>query len=45
MSRDHLTPEKQEAHRLLDAVRAGALVPEYRIRHALWVLGDLTGAE
>jgi len=33
-------PEKREAHRLLDLVRAGADVPEMAILWALLTLGD-----
>lgn len=41
--REHLNPEEREAHRILDAVKAGIDVPESVVTWALWVSGDLVG--
>lgn len=41
--RKELNHEELEAHRILDAVKAGIDVPESAINWALWVCGDLVG--
>jgi hypothetical protein len=39
--RRNLSPAKQEAHQVLDLVRANVPVANWRIRKALVILGDV----
>lgn len=43
MTRDHMTPEEQEAMRILDLLKAGDDIPASVVQWALRVTGDAIG--